>query len=726
MYLLTGNTDYAQQAYNRLQEIYTISLPAGQAAPDAGSGLGRAQTLVSFAMAYNWAYDGLSTEQRDWIESKISNGLNQYTAQALSHPNIGFQANNSNWNGVVAGAHIMTLIAMGLENERRFDFQRSRELLRTHLASFGDRGWTQEGNYYFGLSMDYLFPAMLALRQIGDPHVEPSFASRRPHHIIMYAGMFNAGQNSLTWGVGGDTLPSGGMTSALLSLVPDGEKGYYRWFYDRYRGIENPAPAANKYDHHAGGTIYALIGYPQNIPAADPQGFLPSVIHDNRGGYVMRSGWQGLQDTVVSLWTDIGAYDRSWNQLDAGQINILSHGAKWGYGPGPATSGLDTTFSQILVNGLARTTSGTGSAIEHRVAPMGGYAIANGGSKFSNLGVSQAIRHVLTDFSPTNFSIISTFDRLRSNQANTYAWNLFMPGKTVTVGTDSANDVDYFLSVDPNGAYLKAWFIVHGNGFITENQSTRYAYDAADVDIWVVMVTGTGTPPEISVSGSGLNATVTIGNSVLTYNGATDRIQSSTLTDLNTSTQPSFTATPNRGLAPLTVSFNASAVASTGEVLSYTWDFGDGTGASGATAAHTFTTEGTHLVTLSVQDGMGGSDIVTREIFVGNREPTARITTSATTVLPGASVSLDGSTSTDPENDALTYHWSLGDGRTMVGQSIQAVWTTEGVYTVELRVQDSAGNSNAARTNIRIENLPPVSNFSFDSLGGFVPFSVNF
>ena len=82
-------------------------------------------------------------------------------------------------------------------------FQRSREIVRVHPASFGNRGWTQEGNYYFGLSMEYVFPAMAALRQIGDPHAATTFATRRPHHIIMYASMFNAGQNSLTWGVGG-------------------------------------------------------------------------------------------------------------------------------------------------------------------------------------------------------------------------------------------------------------------------------------------------------------------------------------------------------------------------------------------------------------------------------------------------------------------------------------------------------------------------------------------
>jgi PKD repeat protein len=725
-YLITENAAYAQAAWQRLEEIYTISLPAGDSAPDAGSGLARAQGIASFATAYNWAYDGWTPEQRDWVRGILDKALDEYEGEALSHPNIGYQSNNSNWSGVVAGAHVATLIALDLHNERRWDFQRSRELLRTHLASFGTRGWTQEGNYYFVLSMEYLMPAMLALRQIGDPHVEPSFASRRPHHITMYAAMFNAGQNSLTWGVGGDTLPPYGMTSALLGLVPEGEKGFYRWFYDRYRGILNPAPAAEKYDHKKAGTPFALIAYPNDVPARDPAGHYPSVIHDNLGGYVLRSGWEDEDDTIVGLWSDTNNYGRSWNQRDAGQINILSHGAKWGYGPGPATSGLDATFSQILVNGVARTDTGQGAAIEHRVAPAGGYAMVSGGSKFANLGVSEAIRHVLADFSAEGHAIISTFDRLRSNEAQTYGWNLYLPGKTVSIGTDEVNDIDYLHAVDANGAYLRAWFIVHGNGFIEQNQATRYEYDGTDADIWVVIATGRGAPPAISVAGVGLEAAVTVGDTVLTYDAAAQRIQSSALTGLNATVNPSLSASPASGEGPLNVSFGASGTADPGETLAYAWDFGDGSTSTAQNTAHTYTDDGIYLVSLEVADAQGGTDRMLRSIFVGNREPSAHIASSHSIVLPTTPVTLSGSASSDPEGDPLIYEWDLGDGRVMAGETIEAGWSSEGVYRVTLKVTDSAGLINVARTQIRVENQSPVGAFSADSIGGFVPFTVHF
>jgi len=516
------------------------------------------------------------------------------------------------------------------------------------------------------------------------------------------------------------------MTSALLALVPEADKGFYRWFYDRYRGIHNPATPAAKYDHHAGGTLYALIAYPNDVPAADPQGHFPTVVNDNRGGYVMRSGWQDANDTIVSLWSDTGAYNRAWDQLDAGQINILSHGAKWGYGPGPATSGLDTAFSQILVNGLARAGSGTGSAIEHRVAPHGGYAIASGGSKFSNLGVSQATRHVMADFSPAEYSIISTLDQLRSSEVHSYGWNLFMPNMAVTTATDPATGVDYFTSVAANGSYLKAWFIVDGSGFTTENQATRYNYTVANVDIWVVMATGNGTPPAFSMTGTGLEAAVTIGDSVLTYNAASGRMESSTLTGLNQTAAPGLSANPTRGPAPLSVAFTGSGVVETGETLSYAWDFGDGTTAITQAANHTYAEDGLYLVSLGMSDGNGGADRVMGDIYVGNREPAARITASETTLLPGVVITLDAGSSSDPDNDPLTYVWSLGDGRVMTGQTINVSWPVEATYQVELLAEDTAGNVNAARNPIRVENLQPEANFSFNPLGGFVPFAVEF
>lgn len=62
------------------------------------------------------------------------------------------------------------------------------------------------------------------------------------------------------------------------------------------------------------------------------------------------------------------------------------------------------------------------------------------------------------------------------------------------------------------------------------------------------------------------------------------------------------------GDLPLTVQFDATASFVHDGVLDYTWDFGDGTTITGATGTHTFTTEDTFQVKLSVTDSLGRSD----------------------------------------------------------------------------------------------------------------------
>lgn len=65
-----------------------------------------------------------------------------------------------------------------------------------------------------------------------------------------------------------------------------------------------------------------------------------------------------------------------------------------------------------------------------------------------------------------------------------------------------------------------------------------------------------------------------------------------------------LTATPNPAQVGATVSFAAAA---SGNNLTYAWTFGDGTGASGATPTHVYTTAGIFTAIVTVSDGSGGT-----------------------------------------------------------------------------------------------------------------------
>jgi len=68
----------------------------------------------------------------------------------------------------------------------------------------------------------------------------------------------------------------------------------------------------------------------------------------------------------------------------------------------------------------------------------------------------------------------------------------------------------------------------------------------------------------------------------------------------NQSPTASFTANPISGVVPLQVSFNTSSSSdSDGNIISYAWDFKDGSTGSGETVNHTFSSIGSYNVKLN-------------------------------------------------------------------------------------------------------------------------------
>ncbi len=121
-----------------------------------------------------------------------------------------------------------------------------------------------------------------------------------------------------------------------------------------------------------------------------------------------------------------------------------------------------------------------------------------------------------------------------------------------------------------------------------------------------------------------------------------------------------FTSASGDGLA---FSFDASASSDPdGHLVSYRWDFGDGTGAAGAQTSHTFGGGGQRTVTLVVGDNAGAATSVAHAITVGSPPPatTPPPTTppppaaaSPTPTTPTAVTDAPGSTTTAPAAPAV-------------------------------------------------------------------------
>jgi PKD repeat protein len=73
----------------------------------------------------------------------------------------------------------------------------------------------------------------------------------------------------------------------------------------------------------------------------------------------------------------------------------------------------------------------------------------------------------------------------------------------------------------------------------------------------------------------------------------------------------------------------------------------------------------------------------------------------------GSPVSFDGSGSSDPDGDAITYAWNFGDGNTGTGATPTHTYADNGVYTVTLIVTDQHGETGQSATTATIANVAP-------------------
>lgn len=172
----------------------------------------------------------------------------------------------------------------------------------------------------------------------------------------------------------------------------------------------------------------------------------------------------------------------------------------------------------------------------------------------------------------------------------------------------------------------------------------------------------------------------------------------------------------------ITFTDSSSVPASAGALVTWTWDFGDGTPlvirTNNSAFTHTYAAAGAYLVKLFVTTA-GGCNSLYREKWVNVKpQPLANFSFTDTACLPNARIQFRNLSSiADGTENAFTYTWNFGDpasGLQNNGSTAKDpvhIYAGTGPYTVRLRVR--SGDGCIDDTSIVVNSIHPQPDAGF-------------
>ncbi|MEA2053618.1 MAG: PKD domain-containing protein [Candidatus Thermoplasmatota archaeon] len=188
-------------------------------------------------------------------------------------------------------------------------------------------------------------------------------------------------------------------------------------------------------------------------------------------------------------------------------------------------------------------------------------------------------------------------------------------------------------------------------------------------------------------------------------NPSSTRTRSFTV-DTNEEPVADFSYTPLNPTDLDTITFDASdSDDPDGDIVNYTWDFGDENVSYGKKPTHKYDDNGTYTVTLTVKDDKGATDTCSQAIEIANEPPTAYFTYLPDKPKVNKEITFTD-TSTDDDGTITNYTWDFGDGNISYEQNPTHKYDADGTYTATLTITDNDNATDVTSLDIPVEKEP--------------------
>jgi PKD repeat protein len=146
-------------------------------------------------------------------------------------------------------------------------------------------------------------------------------------------------------------------------------------------------------------------------------------------------------------------------------------------------------------------------------------------------------------------------------------------------------------------------------------------------------------------------------------------------------------------------------------VLSFAWNFGDGTTSTDRNPTHAYLTPGTKVVRLTTSDPYSSDDVTHNVTVIDPSAPRAAFGFSPARPIAGQGVTFQSNVQPSAGQRITGLNWDLdsdGQFNDAKGASATYVFESQGVYRVALEALQSNGTRAVAEGTVRVDNRPGI------------------